>query len=183
MSEKYYQLGTHNSEQWIELHAELIADGNTFDSVPSRQVTVEDEKLHSPTRGSYLLTDEEATALKADPRVKFINIDYMKYPETYAPPPDEIYATRPELLNRYSGSVKVYREFEASNTLNVSHVNRTGYQIWRCMQKLDPWVANGYADNFVADVEIQQLGTGKDVDVIVADDGGGWIGGAKSGGS
>ena len=90
MSEKYYQLGTHTSEQWNELHAELIADGNTYDSVPSRQVTVEDEKLHSPTRGSYLLTDEEATALKADSRVKFINVDYMKYPETYAPPPDEI---------------------------------------------------------------------------------------------
>lgn len=176
MSEKYYQLGTHTSEQWVELHAELIADGNTYESVPSRQVTVEDEKLHSPTRGSYLLTDEEATALKADPRVKFINVDYMKYPETYAPPPDEIYATAPELINRYSGTVKVYREFEVSNTLNVSHVNRTGYQIWRCMQKLDPWVDNSYADNYVADVQIQQYGTGKDVDVIVADDGGGWIG-------
>lgn len=176
MSEKYYQLGTHTSEQWSELHAELIADGNTYESVPSRQVTVEDEKLHSPTRGSYLLTEEEATALQADPRVKFINIDYMKYPETYAPPPDEIYATRPELINRYSSPVKVYREFEVSNTLDVTHVNRTGYQIWRCMQKLDPWVDNSYADNFVADVNIQQYGTGKDVDVIVADDGAGWIG-------
>lgn len=176
MSEKYYQLGTHTSEQWVELHAELTADGNTYESVPSRQVTVEDEKLHSPTRGSYLLTDEEATALKADSRVKFINIDYMKYPETYAPPPDEIYATPPKLLDRYAGSVKVYREFEVSNNLDVSHVNRTGYQIWRHMQKLDPWIANGYADNFVADVQIQQLGTGKDVDVIVADDGAGWIG-------
>ncbi len=107
MSEKYYQIGTHTSEQWVELHAELTAEGNTYESVPSRQVTVEDEKLHSPTRGSYVLTEEEATALKADPRVKFINIDYMKYPETYAPPPDEIYATRPELLNRYSSPVKV----------------------------------------------------------------------------
>ena len=133
MSEKYYSLGTHTKEQWVELHAELIADGNTYESVPTRQVTVEDEKLHSPTRGSYLLTDEEATALKADPRVKFINIDYMKYPETYAPPPDEIYATPPKLINRYSGSVKVYREFQDSNNLNSSHVNRTGYQIWRCM--------------------------------------------------
>ena len=176
MSEKYYQLGTHTSEQWAELHAELIADGNTYESVPSRQVTVEDEKVHSPTRGSYLLTDEEATALKADPRVKFINIDYMKYPETYAPPPDEIYATRPELINRYQTTVKVHREFQDSNNLNNDDINRTGYQIWRCMQKLDPWVENGYADNFIGDVNIQQYGSGKDVDVIVADDGAGWIG-------
>lgn len=176
MSEKYYSLGTHTAEQWQELHAELIADGNVYVSVPARQVTVEDEKKHSLTRGSYLLTDEEATALASDERVKFINIDYMKYPETYAPPPEELYATPPELLNRYQTTVKTYREFAVSNTLDVTHVNRTGYQIYRCMQKLDPWVENGYTDNFVADVAVKQYGTGKDVDVIVADDGAGWIG-------
>ena len=54
MSEKYYSLGTHTKEQWVELHAELIADGNTYESVPTRQVTVEDEKLHSPTRLSLI---------------------------------------------------------------------------------------------------------------------------------
>ena len=176
MSEKYYSLGTHTAEQWQELHAELIADGNVYVSVPARQVTVEDEKTHSLTRGSYLLTDEEATALASDERVKFINIDYMKYPETYAPPPEELYATPPELINRYQTTVKTYREFAVSNTLDVTHVNRTGYQIYRCMQKLDPWVENGYTDNFVADAAVKQYGTGKDIDVIVADDGAGWMG-------
>ena len=176
MSEKYYSLGTHTAEQWAELHAELIADGNVYASVPTRQVTVEDEKAHSLTRGSYLLTDEEATALASDERVKFINIDYMKYPETYAPPPEELYATPPELINRYQTTVKAYREFESSNTLNPGHVNRTGYQIYRCMQKLDPWVENGYSDNFIPNVTVKQYGTGKDIDVIVADDGAGWMG-------
>ena len=79
--EKYYQLGTHTEEQWQELHAELIADGNTYEAVPTRTVTVDDDKQHSPTRGSYLLTDEEATTLKSDPRIRFINIDYSKYDE------------------------------------------------------------------------------------------------------
>lgn len=176
MSEKYYSLGTHTPEQWQELHAELIADGNTHATVPARQVSVEDEKAHSLTRGSYLLTDAEANELKNDDRVKFINIDYMKYPETYAPPPDELYATPPALIERYQTTVKNYREFETSNTLDVSHVNRTGYQIYRCMQKLDPWVDNSYADNFVPDVNVKQYGTGKDIDVIVADDGAGWMG-------
>ena len=73
MSEKYYTLGTHTTEQWTELHAELIADGNTYESVPSREVSVDDDKLHSPTRGSYLLTEEEVESLKTDERVKFIN--------------------------------------------------------------------------------------------------------------
>ena len=48
-----------------QLHAELIADGNTYESVPSRQVTVEDEKIHSHKR-IHLSTDEEANSLKSN---------------------------------------------------------------------------------------------------------------------
>jgi len=64
MTEKYYQLGTHTTEQWEELHAELIADGNLYEAVPVRAVKIDDDKQHSPTRGTYLLTDEEANELK-----------------------------------------------------------------------------------------------------------------------
>ena len=83
MSEKYYTLGTHTSEQWAELHAELIADGNVYESVPARQVTIVDDKLHSPTRGSYLLTKEEVNDLRNDERVKFINLSPEKYPDVF----------------------------------------------------------------------------------------------------
>ena len=144
MAEKYYQLGTHTTEQWITLHNELIADGNIYEAVPSRAITVEDDKQHSPTRGTYLLTDEEATALKNDPRVKFINIDYSKYPEQFKPPPRELQMVAPELINRYSGTVKNYREFEITNqlpgTTDATDDNRTGYQLLRCQQFLDPWI-------------------------------------------
>ncbi len=178
MSEKYYQLGTHTTEQWAELHAELIADGNTYASVPSREVTVEDEKPHSPTRGSYLLTDIEATNLKDDSRVKFINIDYSMYDE-YKPPPEELQATRPNLTQRYTGNVKQYRQFVSPVTLPVAPVaadaNRTGYQIYRHQQFLDPWVDGGLGDDAVPEVAIEQYGSGKNIDVIVADNGC-WIG-------
>ena len=115
--EKFYQIGTHTQQQWQELHAELIADGNVYEAVPIRLVEVNDEKLHSPTRGTYLLTEEEAAELKKDHRVKFINIDYSKYPEEFKPPQDELKATRPALINRYTDTIKNYREFEVSNTL------------------------------------------------------------------
>ncbi len=180
MSEQYYSLGTNTAEQWQELHAELIADGNTYASVPSREVTVEDEKLHSDTRGSYLLTDEEATALKEDPRVKFINIDYSKYPETYKAPPDELYASSPKNFNRYKNDVKVYKEMETSNTLpgspDATDINRTNWGTLRASTLVDPWVDGGDADNVVKTSKIPQWGDGKHVDVIVADDGAGWIG-------
>jgi len=179
MSEKFYQLGTHTTEEWIELHQELINDGNQYEAVPTRAVRVEDDKPHSPTRGTYLLTEDEANELKQDSRVKFINIDYSKYPEEFAPPPKELQMTAPPLLSRYSGSIKNYREFETSDTLpgspDATDSNRTGYQLTRCQQFLDPWVDGSLADSAVVNTNIQQYGTGKNVDVVVADEGM-WIG-------
>ena len=172
--EKYYQLGTHTEEQWQELHAELIADGNTYEAVPTRTVTVDDDKQHSPTRGSYLLTDEEATALKSDSRVRFINIDYSKY-EEFKPPPDELQAVRPELVNRYSsGSVENHRN-TSTVLLGSLTPNRTGYQLYRHMQFLDPWVDGALAENAIVNTTIQQYANGKHVDLVVADEGM-WLG-------
>lgn len=176
--EKYYQLGTHKESDWDSLHIELINLGCDRDTVPNRKIECADDQPHSSTRGTYLLTEEEAEELKKDPRVKFINIDYKRYPE-YTPPKDELQATRPELINRYSAAVKNYREFEVSNTLAASpdatDANRTGFQLYRCQQKLDPWVDGALADNAVVSANISQYGTGRHVDVIVADEGM-WIG-------
>ena len=180
MTEKYYQIGTHTAEQWHEIHNQLCDATSGLNSIPDRACTCHDDKAHSPTRGTFLLTDEEATALKEDPRIKFVNIDYMSYPEEFKAPPDELQSTSAELLTRWQGNVKVYREFEVSNTLpgtpDGTDVNRTGYQLLRPMQKLDPWVDGSLADNAVVNSNITQYGDGRDVDVIVADDGGGWIG-------
>ena len=182
MSEKYYQLGTHNAEQWHEIHNELIGETSGLANVPDRCVECADEKTHSPTRGTFLLTDEEAATLKEDPRVKFLNIDYASYPEQFKPPPEELYATpTATLLNRWNGeNVKIYREFEVSNTLpgtpGAEDLNRASWSLIRHAQKLDPYVAEGRADNYVYQTNVTQYGDGKDVDVIVADDGGGWIG-------
>ena len=173
MEKKYYQLSTHTEKDWDELNSELIQQGSNVDSIPQRSVECVDDQLHSPTRGTYLLSEEEAEKIKSDPRVKFINIDYKRYKETYKPPPEELQATRPELIQRYSGNIKNYREFETSNTLigDDTDLNRTGYQLYRCQQKLDPWVDNTYSSNFVVNTNIFQYGTGKHVDVIVGDDG------------
>lgn len=178
MEKKYYQLGTHTEDEWDQLNAELTNRGHSNEYVPDRIVELIDDQLHSLTRGTYLLTEEEAEQLKNDSRIKFINIDYKKYDE-FKPPKDELQATRPELLARYSSAIKNYREFEVSNTLavspNATDANRTGFQLYRCQQKLDPWVDGSFADNAVINTNISQYGTGRHVDVIVADEGM-WIG-------
>lgn len=168
MSEKFYQIGTHTESDWDSLHADIINEGTSCPTVPHRCIVCDDDKPHSPTRGTYLLTDEEAEILKSDSRVRFINIDYSKYPEIYKPPSEELQASTPELLNRYTGAVKNYRRVSG---LNQADINRTGYQLLRCQQKLDPWVENNYSDTFVVESNISQYGTGKNIDIIVADDG------------
>ena len=176
--EKYYQLGTHTEAEWDELNAELTAAGHVNQSVPVREIECVDDQLHSPTRGTYLLTEKEADQLIADPRIRFINIDYKRYSE-FTPPPDELHSVRPDLVNRYTAAVKNYREFETSDTLaaspNATDANRTGYQLYRCQQKLDPWLDGALADNAVVSTNISQYGTGKHIDIIVADEGC-WIG-------
>jgi len=92
MTEKYYQLGTHTAEQWCEIHHELMSEEGGG-AIPSRCVTCVDDKPHSPTRGIFLLSDEEAEALKADSRIAWINIDYSSYPETYKPNPEDLQAS------------------------------------------------------------------------------------------
>lgn len=173
MEHKFYQLATYTEQQWDEIHEELSGHGSISLHVPSRCVECFDNQLHSPTRGTYILTDEEAKTLKNDPRIKFINIDYKSYPKEFKPPPEELQSVRPELIERYSSGIRNYREWSVSGTLagNAGDANRTGYQLYRCQQKLDPWVDNGLADNFVVTANISQYGTGKHVDVIVADDG------------
>ena len=175
--EKYYQLGTHTAEQFVEVH-DLLCAKTSEDYIPDRECTCYDDKLHSPTRGTFLLTDTEANLLKSDSRIKFINIDYSMYDE-YKPPQDELQSIRPTLVQRYTGTIKNYREFETSNTLPVNtdstDANRSGYQLYRHQQFLDPWVDNSLADNAVPEATISQYGSGKNIDVIVADEGC-WIG-------
>tara|TARA_R110000868_G_scaffold330185_1_gene591124 strand:+ start:34 stop:2625 length:2592 start_codon:yes stop_codon:yes gene_type:complete len=173
MTEKYYQLGTHTPEQWPELHDELNADG--LGSV-ERCVECTDHKEHSPTRGEYLLTDAEAEILKADPRIKFININYARYPDEFKPTPEELTnGGRIDPKLRYTGSVKNYRTFpndagEVDRT-TLAELNRTSYSLLRMQQKLDPWIDGSYSPLTVIESNISQYGSGKNVDIIVGDDG------------
>ena len=182
MIEKYYTLGTHTSEQWIELHAELIADGNTYASVPAREVIVEDDKLHSPTRGSYLLTLEEVAALRDDSRVKFINESPEKYPEKYMPPEDEFHcATNNTLTDRWADPYNNYQMWTVgsssvqSNFTNAEpSLNRTT-ALYRMQTKQNPWKTSSTAENVAINAKVQQVGAGENVDIVCCDNGT-WIG-------
>ena len=68
-----YTLAVTSPEYWNTIHNSLIVDSNE-DGIPDRKVTCSDLKEHSPTRGTYLLTEEEANEISKHPQV---NIRYL----------------------------------------------------------------------------------------------------------
>jgi hypothetical protein len=165
---KIYQICCNSESDWDFVHEILTRDGTLEDNIPSRAVELVDYKEHSPTRSTYLLTDEEAELLKANPRVKFINIDYASYPE-YRPPKEELHM----VPYRYVANVKNYRNFSNPSIVPANptsaDLNRAGYQLLRMTQKENPWY--GISTQTVIENQIPNTATGIDVDVIVGDDG------------
>ena len=165
---KLYQIATYTEEDWEYVHNILTADGSIDDNIPSNKVECTDLIEHSSTRSVYLLTDSEAKQLSQCPKIRAISLDFASYPDQFKVPPEELYSTP-----RYSSSVKNYRNFSDTSTLpgspGATDLNRSGYQLLRCAQKNDPWY--GISDTTVINDQINYVGDGTDVDVIVGDDG------------
>ena len=74
---KAYSIGCYQKSDWEFIHEELKKDGSLEDNIPSSSITVTDEKLHSDTRGTYMLTDAEAEDLKKHEKVKFLSLIHI----------------------------------------------------------------------------------------------------------
>jgi hypothetical protein len=178
-SKKLYAVGCYTPEDWIYIHEILTRDGTLEDNIPCDCIECADLKEHSPTRAVYLLSDEESAELLNHPRVHFVHINYESYPEEFQAPPEE-YMAEPTRYYRYSESEKQYRNWNDTGVLpstpDSTDINRSGYQILRCVEKADPWF--GVPDNRYIEDRIQYYGDGSNVDVIVGDEGF-WIGHAE----
>lgn len=148
MSEKYYQLGTYTAEQWCEIHNELTGESAGLSNIPDRCVECYDDKVHSLTRGTFLLTDEEAEILSNDPRIKFINVDYALYPETYRPNKDDIHCATVVPRARYAKPIKNIRSRGALSSIQSTDINRAGYNLLRPVQKEEYWLNATFPENF-----------------------------------
>jgi hypothetical protein len=165
--QKYYTIGVTAPEVWDHVHSILTQDGSLDDNIPSRSIECTDLKEHSPTRAVYLMTDAEAEQISGHPDVKFVDLDKSQYPDLYPPNPDELHCTP----NRYSSAVKNYRNLSDVPRTNPTsaELNRAGYQLYRCAQYADPW-QGGFANTVLMNA-IPNTNTGKNIDVIVGDDG------------
>ena len=167
MSEqKYYAVGVTTPEVWDYVHSILTQDGSLDDNIPVRSIVCTDLKEHSPTRAVYLMTDEEAAQISNHPDIKFIDLDKSQYPDLYPPNPDELHCTP----NRYNQAVKNYRNLSSvPGTATSAELNRAGFQLYRLAQYSNPW--QGQSASTVLNNAIPNTNTGKNIDVIVGDDG------------
>ena len=161
-----YTLAVTSPEYWNTIHNALIVDSNE-DGIPDRKVTCSDTKEHSPTRGTYWLTEEEAIGISTHPQVKWIELspsDYrLSYPE---PEPD---------TKRFRKNVKIYRNLTTSAfsiSATSAEENRTNWATKRVGVTTNgkSW-PNVTGNAAVINDDLSFSLTGKNVDVIIHDSG------------
>jgi len=178
MSEKKrYVVGCTAAADWEYIHELLTQDGTLDDNIPTEAITSDDLKEHSPTRASYLLTDEEAALVEAHEKVLYCHVAQ----EDFSPPQEELHATPQDF--RQVGISSHYRRWTNFNLLTTTGGNtqdydmsRTGFQLLRHTQAQDLWydgTSNGGRQ--VYDNRVARYGGGKNVDIIVCDEGF-WLG-------
>ena len=164
---KRYTLSVTSPEYWSEIHDALIVDSDK-DGIPDRQVTCTDSKNHSPTRGTYELTEDEVAEIAAHPHVKWIELSSTDNPEAY---PDPSPATK-----RFRGNVKIYRDLETNappaTNPTAADDRRTNWAVKRVgiATNGDSW-PNVTGNPAVINDDVSYSLTGKNVDIVIHDSG------------
>ena len=160
-----YTLAVTSPEDWNSIHNALIVDSNE-DGIPDRKVTCADSKEHSPTRGTYELTEEEANEIAKHPKVKWIELSPIHHPDSYPEP-------RPT-TKRFKKNVKVYRNLGSAFSYGSTSAeeNRTNWAVKRVgfHTNGDCWPGiTGEPSPISSDISYSL--TGKNVDVVIQDSG------------
>ena len=170
MEKKRYVVGCTSPEEWQYIHEVLTQDG----------ILVDDLKEHSPTRAVYLLTEDESDTIRANEKVSYCH----EAREDFSPPALELQAAVQDF--RYVGVTTHYRAWydyslitTTGGSTDYKNMSHGGFQLYRHSQKEDPWVfSDGNSSTSARTIfnnRIPKFSTGKNVDVIVCDEGF-WLG-------
>ena len=160
-----YTLAVTSPEDWNTIHNALIIDSNE-DGIPDRKVTCADCKEHSPTRGTYELTEEEADEIAKHPKVKWIELSPSHHRFSYpVPEPD---------TKRFRKNTKIYRDLTTPppSTPTSAEENRTNWAVKRVGVTTNgkSW-PNATGNVAIITDDVSYSLTGKNVDLIIQDSG------------
>lgn len=184
--EKYYIINAISENAFDTLHEYLTTSTSSIENVPDREVICENYTLQSPTRGTYLLTDEEKAEVEQRPEVEYINLDVARYPEMQIPSDQLRCDIIPPQVDRYDltvpaseggppwpeGIINWLQYGTDPNELSGNNGRATS-QLLRMRQKANPWA--GLSNRARVYDMPRQRGSGLHVDVVVGDNGS-WIG-------
>jgi len=161
-----YTLAVTSPEYWNTIHNALIVDSNE-DGIPDRKVTCSDVKDHSPTRGTYWLSEEEADEISKHPQVKWIELSPSDYRFSYPEPEPD--------TKRFRKNVKIYRNLTTSAfsiSATSAEENRTNWATKRVGVTTNgkSW-PNVTGNPAVINDDLSFSLTGKNVDIIIHDSG------------
>ena len=170
MTLKKYTIKVTDSTDWEEFH-HLLCDESSEENVPNRCVVCWDDKLHSPTRGTFLLHGNEVNRLKNHPKVEWIELSPKDNQDSYPKPSPATY--------RWGKNVKIYRDLDnfgppVSSPTSVE-LDRTNWGTKRVAISTngDFWTTtgNGSGDYASLTTDLTYDMDGRNVDIVVHDSG------------
>ena len=162
---QHYIVSIETAEDWKVIHELLTQDGTLEDNIPTRACECTDIQNQNNNRATYLLDEDEVNLLKANPKVKYVEIDKNFHPDTE--PLTEIQKIALELrkaVDRFISPSKVYAQTrestdgisppnffkhgyapEAYQEVGVAEKDRVGYNITRLQQSSNSFNYNNAA--------------------------------------
>lgn len=161
---KKYTLKVKNPSDWQEIHDTLCHSSNC-ECIPDREVTCSDEKLHSPTRSTYELDENEVEELRNHEKIEWIELSPTDNPEFYPKP----FPT----ANRFASDVKIYRDLDSNapplTNPSIVEDKRTNWALKRVGIRTNSefWSSTGNIAPQLGNVSYTR--TGVNVDVVIQD--------------
>ena len=170
MTLKKYTIKVTDSTDWEEFH-HLLCDESSEENVPNRCVVCWDDKLHSPTRGTFLLHGNEVKKLKNHPKVEWIELSPKDNQDSYPKPSPATY--------RWGKNVKIYRDLDnfgpPVSSPTSAELDRTNWGTKRVAISTngDFWTTtgNGSGDYASLTTDLTYDMDGKNVDIVIHDSG------------
>jgi len=167
MTLKKYTIKVTDSTDWEEFQ-HLLCNNSAEENIPDRNITCSDDKLHSPTRGTFLLHASEVKKLKNHPKIEWVELSPQDNPESYPKPSPATY--------RWGKEVKVYRDLDFNgppvSNPTAAELDRTNWGTKRVAISTngDFWTTS--TSNYAPlNSDLTYDMDGKHVDIIIHDSG------------
>lgn len=147
MSLREYVVTLHNKQDLESFYEDMETDGGTL-CIPQRAVEVANRRLVSRNT-HYFLSDEEASQIKSDPRVKAVEVTLKEAGLSLTP-------CWTQFSDKWSKT-------------NVLEINQNNWGLLRCVEGVqrEGWGGDQSVGNVSGEINV--MSSGKNVDIVIVD--------------